>query len=57
VLSEYRKWEIKFFFAALGFELRAYRLSYSTSLFFCNQFFEIGSLELFARGGFRLRSS
>jgi hypothetical protein len=36
----------------LGFELRAYTLSPSTSPFFCEGFFKIGSHELFARTGF-----
>jgi hypothetical protein len=38
------------FFAILGFELRAFTLSHSTSPFFVMNFFEIGSQELFARG-------
>jgi hypothetical protein len=46
-----------FFFAVLGLELRAYTLSHSTTLFFCDRFFEIGSCELFARAGFEPRSS
>jgi hypothetical protein len=41
----------------LGFELRVYTLSHSTSLFFVMGFFEIGSCELFALAGFELRSS
>jgi hypothetical protein len=45
-----------FFFAVLGFELRAYTLSHSTSRF-CDEFFEIGAHELFPRAGFELRSS
>jgi hypothetical protein len=36
-----------FSFPVLGFELRAYTLSHSTSLFFVMGFFEIGSQELF----------
>jgi hypothetical protein len=35
----------------LGFELRAYTLSHSTSPIFVMGFFEIGSGELFAWGG------
>jgi hypothetical protein len=46
-----------FFFAVLGFELRAFILSHSTSPFFVLGFFEIGSQELFAQAGFELRSS
>jgi hypothetical protein len=45
-----RIWGFLFFFffvAVLGFELRAYTLSHSTSPFFCDGFFEIGSGELF----------
>jgi hypothetical protein len=50
------------FFAVLGFELRAYTLSYSTSPFFVMGSFEIGSLKLFAQGAnqtkiFRLSAS
>jgi hypothetical protein len=41
-----------FLFFVLGFELRAYTLSHSTSLPFCVlDFVEIGSLELFAWAG------
>jgi hypothetical protein len=36
-----------FFFVVLGFELRAYTLSHSTSPTFVMGFFEIGSHELF----------
>jgi hypothetical protein len=45
-------------FVVLGFELRAYTLSHTTShpSFFCEGFFEIGSHELFAQAGFELRS-
>jgi hypothetical protein len=46
-----------FFFAVLGFELRAYSLSHCTSPFIVMGFFEIGSLELFAWAGFEPRSS
>jgi hypothetical protein len=42
-----------FFFAVLVFELRAYTLSYATSLFFVMGFFEIGSRKLFALAGFK----
>jgi hypothetical protein len=38
----------------LGFELRAYTLSHSTSPFFVKGFFEIGSPELFVQAGFEL---
>jgi hypothetical protein len=44
-----------FFFAVLGFELKAYTLSHSTSPFFfflVMSFFEIGSHKLFFRAGF-----
>jgi hypothetical protein len=41
-----------FFFAMLGFELRAYILSYSTCPIFVMGIFEIGSHELFAWAGF-----
>jgi hypothetical protein len=44
-------------FAVLGFELRAFTLSHSTSPIFVMDFFEIGSRELFARAGFEPRSS
>jgi hypothetical protein len=37
-----------FFFSVLGFELMAYTLGHSTSLFFIMGFFKIGSHELFA---------
>jgi hypothetical protein len=43
-----------FFVAVLGFELRAYTLSYSTSPIFVKVFFKIGSHKLFARAGFEL---
>jgi hypothetical protein len=42
-----------FYFTVLGFELRAYTLSHSTSLFFVMGFLETGSQELFARAGFK----
>jgi hypothetical protein len=45
------------FFAVLGFELRAYTLSHSTSSFFIMGFFEIGSQKLFAQAGFESLSS
>jgi hypothetical protein len=45
------------FFSVLGFELRAYTLSHSTSPFLCWIIFEIGSHKLFAWAGFKLRSS
>jgi hypothetical protein len=41
-----------FFLVTLGFELRVFTLSHSTSLIFCEGFFEIGSHELFASAGF-----
>jgi hypothetical protein len=41
----------------LGFELRAFTLSHSTSPIFVMGFFKIGSLKLFARSGFELQSS
>jgi hypothetical protein len=40
------------FFVVLGFELRAYTLSHSTSLIFVVGIFEIGSHKLFAQAGF-----
>jgi hypothetical protein len=48
-----------FCFAVLGFELRAYILSYSTKSqpFFVMGFFKIESHELFAQAGFELQSS
>jgi hypothetical protein len=46
-----------FFLVVLGFELRAYTLSHSTSPFFLKGFFEIGSRELFAKAGFEPRPS
>jgi hypothetical protein len=39
-------------FAVLGFELRAFTLSHSTSPFSVMDFFEIGSHELFPWAGF-----
>jgi hypothetical protein len=42
-----------FFFPVLGFELRAYTSSHSTSPFFVIEFFEIGSQELFAWADFK----
>jgi hypothetical protein len=41
-------------FVVLGFELRAYTLSHSTSLLFVMGVFQIGSHELFAWVGFEL---
>jgi hypothetical protein len=48
-----------FFFplVVLGFELRAYTLSHSTSPLVVMSFFEIGSCELFAWAGFKPPSS
>jgi hypothetical protein len=47
-----------FFFTVLEFELKAYTLSHSTSLFFCEGFFlELGSHQLFAQAGFEPWSS
>jgi hypothetical protein len=43
------------FFAALGFELRAYTLSYSTRSFLVIDFLEIGSHELFAIDCLRIK--
>jgi hypothetical protein len=44
-----------FFFTVLGFELRAFTVSHSTSPIFVEGFFfEIGSRELFAQAGFEL---
>jgi hypothetical protein len=43
-------------FAILGFELRAYTLSYSTSPIFVMGFFEIEFLELFGQADFELQS-
>jgi hypothetical protein len=40
------------FFPVLGFELRAYTLSHSTSPFFVLDVFKIGSCKLFAQAGF-----
>jgi hypothetical protein len=45
------------FIAVLGFELRAFTLSHSTSPIFVKSFFKIGSQELFAQAGFELQSS
>jgi hypothetical protein len=47
---------IYLFSAVLGFELRAFTLSHSTSPVFVKGFLEIGSHNLFARAGFELRS-
>jgi hypothetical protein len=41
-----------FFFVVLGFEFRAYTLSYSTSPFFVMGFFEVGFCKLFTWAGF-----
>jgi hypothetical protein len=41
-----------FFFPVLGFELRAFALSHSTSPFFVKGFFKIGCRELFAHAVF-----
>jgi hypothetical protein len=49
-------WHFFFFFAILGFELRAH-LSYSTSPFLWWIFFKIGSHELFMWAGFKPWSS
>jgi hypothetical protein len=46
-----------FFFEILGFELRAFTLSHSTSPFFVKGFFEIGSHGVFAQAGFEWQSS
>jgi hypothetical protein len=43
-----------FFLVVLGFELRAYTLSHSTSPVFVMGFFEIGSHRLFTWAGFEL---
>jgi hypothetical protein len=43
-----------FIFAILGFELRAYILSHSPALFFCEGLFKIGSFELFIWAGLEL---
>jgi hypothetical protein len=45
------------FFAILGFELRAYTSSHSTSLFFLKGFFKTGSLQRFAQAGYKPQSS
>jgi hypothetical protein len=47
-----KKVSFSFLFAVLGLELRAFTLSHSTNPIFCDGFFEIGSLELFAWAGF-----
>jgi hypothetical protein len=39
-----------YFFAVLGFELRAYTLSQSTSCFFVKSFYKIGSCQLYLHG-------
>jgi hypothetical protein len=44
-------WGFLFFFV-LGFELNAYTLKHSISPFFCEGFFKIASLYLFAWAGF-----
>jgi hypothetical protein len=48
---------IFFLFAVLGFELKSFTLGHSTSPVFCDGFFEIGSVKLFAQVGFELQSS
>jgi hypothetical protein len=48
---------IYLFIAVLGFELRAYTLSHSTSPFLWWVFFEIGSWEQFVLAGLNPRSS
>jgi hypothetical protein len=48
--------QLEFFFFGLGFELRAYTLSYSSSPVFVMGYFEIGSGKLFALAGFKPRS-
>jgi hypothetical protein len=50
-----QRFKVSLFFLVLGFELRAYTLSHSTSPFF--GFSEIGSHKLFAWAGFKPRSS
>jgi hypothetical protein len=50
-------WTFFFFFAGLGFELRAYTLSHSTISLVCFLywvFIEIESHKLFAQAGFEL---
>jgi hypothetical protein len=42
--------ELTFFFSVLVLEFKVCTLSHSTSPFFCNGFFEIGSHKLFAQG-------
>jgi hypothetical protein len=46
-----------FFLAVLGFELRAYTLSHSTSPMFVMGFLKTGSRKIFAQTGFEQRSS
>jgi hypothetical protein len=46
-----------FFLMILGFELRAYTLSHSTSPFLVMGFFEIGFHGVFVQAGFEPRSS
>jgi hypothetical protein len=46
-----------FVFVVLGFELKAYTLSHSTSPFFVMSFFQIGYCELFSQADFELWSS
>jgi hypothetical protein len=41
----------------MGFELRTYTLSHSTSHFFVMGFFKIGSHELLSQAGFKPRFS
>jgi hypothetical protein len=41
----------------LGFELRAYTFEPLQQPFFMMDFFEVGSLELFAQAGFKPQSS
>jgi hypothetical protein len=43
------------YFVVLGSELSAYTLSHSTSPFFVMGFFKIGSHELFAQAGLKLK--
>jgi hypothetical protein len=50
LLSDGESYMRTFFFEVLGFELRVYTLSHSTVPFWCRDFFEIGSRELFAQG-------
>jgi hypothetical protein len=46
-----------FICCSLGFELRTFTLSHSTSPFFVMGFFEIGSHKLFIQAGFEPQSS